>query len=69
MTGPGQANGNGHGKKVVDMTKMFLSQTSMAHTRWATHGIPSQLNCHPHVSDALTEFSVVHSESHIFPAS
>ena len=47
----------------VDMNKMFLSQTSMAHTRWATHGVPSPLNCHPHVSDPLAEFSLVHSES------
>ena len=46
----------------VDMTKVFYNQTSMAHTRWATHGSPSPLNCHPHVSDARGEFSVVHSE-------
>ena len=56
------SNGNGHGL-TVDMNKIFLSQTSMAHTRWATHGVPSPLNCHPHVSDALTEFSLVHSKS------
>ncbi|RSH84883.1 glutamine--fructose-6-phosphate transaminase (isomerizing) [Apiotrichum porosum] len=45
----------------VDMSKVFLSQTSMAHTRWATHGVPSVANCHPHVSDPATEFSVVHN--------
>ncbi|WWC70737.1 glutamine-fructose-6-phosphate transaminase (isomerizing) [Kwoniella pini CBS 10737] len=45
----------------VDMNKVFLSQTSMAHTRWATHGVPSNTNCHPHVSNALTEFSLVHN--------
>jgi hypothetical protein len=45
------------------MNRVFLSQTSMAHTRWATHGVPSPLNCHPHVSDAMTEFSLVHSAS------
>ena len=55
------ANGNGH-SKTVDMDKVFFSQTSMAHTRWATHGVPSPLNCHPHVSDVMTEFSLVHSE-------
>lgn len=55
------ANGdNVHGDK-VDMNKVYLSQTSMAHTRWATHGVPSPLNCHPHVSDAVTEFSLVHN--------
>ncbi|KAL7423170.1 glutamine--fructose-6-phosphate transaminase (isomerizing) [Cryptotrichosporon argae] len=45
----------------VDMNKVFLSQTSMAHTRWATHGVPNTDNCHPHVSDVTTEFSVVHN--------
>lgn len=61
---PSEANGceNGNGEHKVDMNKIFLSQTSMAHTRWATHGVPSPLNCHPHVSDARTEFSLVHSE-------
>ncbi|WWD18484.1 glutamine-fructose-6-phosphate transaminase (isomerizing) [Kwoniella shandongensis] len=54
----GAVNGN---SAKVDMSKVFLSQTSMAHTRWATHGVPSPLNCHPHVSDALTEFSMVHN--------
>jgi glucosamine--fructose-6-phosphate aminotransferase (isomerizing) len=61
---------NGHGLSgaqgpTVDMNKVFLNQTSMAHTRWATHGVPSPLNCHPHVSDPLTEFSLVHSQYHI----
>ncbi|EKC98542.1 glutamine-fructose-6-phosphate transaminase (isomerizing) [Trichosporon asahii var. asahii CBS 8904] len=45
----------------IDMNKVFVSQTSMAHTRWATHGVPTTDNCHPHVSDPLTEFSVVHN--------
>ena len=45
----------------IDMSKVFVSQTSMAHTRWATHGVPSPLNCHPHVSDSVSQFSLVHN--------
>lgn len=47
-------------EELINSKKVPFAHAGICHTRWATHGLPSNVNAHPH-TDNKHDFAVVHN--------
>ena len=47
--------------ELAEHDKGVEAHLGIAHTRWATHGVPSERNAHPHFSGQDSKIAVVHN--------